>query len=89
MNVNGIKLIQAAAVIVTAIVLLALAVPGMAQTPNAAGSAKISEKPLVVGHRGAAGLLPENTLAAFKRGCEIGVDAVELDVLFSAKSRRN
>lgn len=40
--------------------------------------------PLVIGHRGAAGLLPENTLAAFTRACELGVDAVELDVLASA-----
>jgi glycerophosphoryl diester phosphodiesterase len=38
----------------------------------------------VIGHRGAAGLLPENTLAAFARACELGVDAVELDVLVSA-----
>jgi glycerophosphoryl diester phosphodiesterase len=38
----------------------------------------------VVGHRGVAGLLPENTLDAFKRGCELGVDAIELDVLLSA-----
>ncbi|HEX5680960.1 MAG TPA: glycerophosphodiester phosphodiesterase family protein, partial [Desulfobacterales bacterium] len=74
----------AAALIVTAIALLAFAVPGTAQTPTAAGVAKIPEKPLVIGHRGAAGLLPENTLAAFKRACEIGVDAVELDVLVSA-----
>jgi glycerophosphoryl diester phosphodiesterase len=75
---------MATAVFVTAIALLTFAVPGMAQALNAAGVAKISEKPLVVGHRGAAGLLPENTLAAFKRACEIGVDAIELDVLFSA-----
>ena len=34
----------------------------------------------VVGHRGAAGLLPENTLAGFKRAMEIGVDTIELDV---------
>ncbi len=40
--------------------------------------------PLVIGHRGAAGLRPENTLAAFTRACELGVDAVELDVLASA-----
>ena len=41
-------------------------------------------KPLIIGHRGAAGLAPENTLAAFARACELGVDGIELDVLVSA-----
>ena len=41
-------------------------------------------KVYVIGHRGAAGLMPENTLAAFARACELGVDGVELDVLVSA-----
>jgi len=41
-------------------------------------------KPLIIGHRGAAGLAPENTLAAFAKACGIGVDAIELDVLVSA-----
>ncbi|NIO22025.1 MAG: glycerophosphodiester phosphodiesterase [Candidatus Aenigmarchaeota archaeon] len=34
----------------------------------------------MVGHRGAAGLMPENTLSGFKRAMELGVDAFELDV---------
>jgi glycerophosphoryl diester phosphodiesterase len=34
----------------------------------------------VIGHRGAAGLKPENTLPSFSAALELGVDAVELDV---------
>lgn len=37
----------------------------------------------MIGHRGAAGLAPENTLAAFSKALEVGVDAVELDVQLS------
>ncbi len=50
--------------------------------PTAADS--LNKKVYVIGHRGAAGLAPENTLSAFARACEIEVDAVELDVLLSA-----
>lgn len=35
---------------------------------------------LIIGHRGAAGLAPENTLPSFQRAVELGVDAIELDV---------
>jgi glycerophosphoryl diester phosphodiesterase len=34
----------------------------------------------VTGHRGAAGLEPENTLRSFQRALDLGVDAIELDV---------
>jgi glycerophosphoryl diester phosphodiesterase len=61
---------------------LMLVVPGAAMAQSAAGTQAPPVQ--IIGHRGAAGLAPENTLAAFKRACEIGVDAVELDVLVSA-----
>ena len=35
---------------------------------------------LVMGHRGARGLAPENTIASFESARKIGVDCVELDV---------
>jgi glycerophosphoryl diester phosphodiesterase len=35
---------------------------------------------LRIGHRGAAGHAPENTLAAVQKGIELGVDFVEIDV---------
>jgi glycerophosphoryl diester phosphodiesterase len=39
---------------------------------------------LMVGHRGARGLYPENTLAGFAAALALGVDAVELDVALTA-----
>jgi glycerophosphoryl diester phosphodiesterase len=35
---------------------------------------------MIMGHRGAAALEPENTLLSIRRAMEIGVDAVEIDV---------
>ena len=35
---------------------------------------------LVMAHRGARGLAPENTLAAFRTAIDVGADAIELDV---------
>ncbi len=46
-------------------------------------SADISEAghfPLIIGHRGASGVAPENTLAAFARALEDGADGIEFDV---------
>lgn len=39
---------------------------------------------LIIGHRGAAGLAPENTLAAFEAGFQAGADMLELDVRLTA-----
>lgn len=38
-------------------------------------------RPLLVGHRGAAALEPENTLRSLRRAVELGCDLVEFDVL--------
>ncbi|MBW2566703.1 MAG: glycerophosphodiester phosphodiesterase, partial [Deltaproteobacteria bacterium] len=35
---------------------------------------------MIMGHRGAAALEPENTMRSIERAVEIGVDAVEIDV---------
>jgi len=40
-------------------------------------------KCLVIGHRGAMGYAPENTLASFELALKMGVDAVECDVHLS------
>lgn len=43
-----------------------------------------SAKPLVVGHRGAALLAPENTLSSFRRALADGADLLECDVHLSS-----
>lgn len=39
---------------------------------------------LIIGHRGARGLFPENTMAGFAAALALGVDAIELDVGMTA-----
>lgn len=47
---------------------------------DAANSGKI----LVIGHRGALGYAPENTMASFEKGLECGADLLELDIHMSS-----
>ncbi len=42
---------------------------------------------LVVGHRGAAGRAPENTMDSYRLAVEMGVDAIELDVHLTADGK--
>ncbi|MGY5765996.1 glycerophosphodiester phosphodiesterase [Brachybacterium sp. DNPG3] len=44
-------------------------------------------KPMIIGHRGAAALAPENTLKAFRRGVAAGADQLECDVHLSRDRR--
>jgi len=40
----------------------------------------INKSPLIIGHRGASAVAPENTLASFARALRDGADGIELDV---------
>ncbi len=42
--------------------------------------AEQTKRPLVIAHRGGKGIAPENTLEAFRRSYEMGVDILELDI---------
>ncbi len=41
------------------------------------------EAPLVIAHRGASGVLPEHTLAAYERAIEMGADYIEPDLVIT------
>ena len=42
---------------------------------------------LIIGHRGAKGHAPENTLISFQKALELGVDGMELDVHLSTDNQ--
>ncbi len=46
----------------------------------------MNHDPLIIGHRGASAVAPENTLAAFARGLADGADGIEFDVRRSRDS---
>ena len=41
-------------------------------------------RPALIGHRGARGLFPENTLEGFRAAAALGIDGIELDVALTA-----
>jgi glycerophosphoryl diester phosphodiesterase len=80
----------AAAGALSAAALIGVSVPAVA-APTAsadkappAASIAAEDRPLVIGHRGAAGTAPENTVSAFKDARAAGVDYLEIDVQLSA-----
>lgn len=48
---------------------------------------KVFDRPLLIGHRGAAAVAPENTAASLRAGVEAGADLIEFDVRLSADHR--
>lgn len=64
----------------TASLAAGLAVPAVA----APLAPQESDSPILIGHRGAAGVAPENTLAAVVAGSQSGADFVEIDVQLSS-----
>jgi glycerophosphoryl diester phosphodiesterase len=62
-----------------AVALVSLAGGGIT-VPLAAGGSTIPDGFDLQGHRGCAGLMPENTLPAFERALELGVTTLELDL---------
>jgi glycerophosphoryl diester phosphodiesterase len=45
---------------------------------------RVNGRPILVGHRGAMGVAPENTMAAFQTGLNGGADILELDLQLTA-----
>jgi glycerophosphoryl diester phosphodiesterase len=74
------------AVLILLIIFGALPLAAFGGTSHSPGSPPPAANLLVIGHRGAAGLAPENTLTAFQKACDTGVDAVELDVFLTEDS---
>ena len=48
--------------------------------PNEIAASKQKLCPLVLGHRGAAGIYPEHTVIGFENGADLGSDYIECDV---------
>jgi glycerophosphoryl diester phosphodiesterase len=61
----------------TAALLCALPTPSQAHDRNA----RESSRPLVIGHRGAGGYLPEHTLESYALAIELGADYIEPDLV--------
>ncbi len=83
-SVAILKKIPAKILLVAAILFVVTASRAVGNPASPENDLSFSDKLLMIGHRGAAGLAPENTLSAFKKALNLGVDAIELDVQLSA-----
>jgi glycerophosphoryl diester phosphodiesterase len=65
--------------LLASVALAALAVtPGLAQMKTLDG-----KPPIIIGHRGAPGYLPDHTLEGYRKAIELGVDFIEPDLVAS------
>lgn len=64
------------------LVIVALVIVGMFVSPRAPENTYFENapRPLVIAHQGGDGLWPSNTLFAFERAAELGVDVLEMDI---------
>jgi glycerophosphoryl diester phosphodiesterase len=74
----------AALVVLAAAAAGAIAVLTARPAPDHSWFSTARPGPLVIAHRGGAGLRPENTLAAFSHAAALGADVVEMDVQATA-----
>lgn len=84
-------MLRLARFLIAPLLLLAAALLVLALTSRPASLpevlADLGERPLVIAHRGGAGLWPENTLFAFERAAALGVDMLEMDLHLSQDAR--
>lgn len=59
---------------------MCISVPASIAKINALMKSAADQKPLIIGHRGASALAPENTIVAFERAMLDGADGIEFDV---------
>ncbi|GGL00620.1 glycerophosphodiester phosphodiesterase [Mangrovihabitans endophyticus] len=64
--------------------LTAVAAQGAQAAPRASGASAHHRRPLVVGHRGAAGYRPEHTLPSYELAARMGADYIEPDLVITA-----
>jgi glycerophosphoryl diester phosphodiesterase len=71
---------RAAGLLAAAVCSLAVAAPG-ALADHRGAPDRDEDEPLVTGHRGAPGYLPDHTLEGYKRAIEFGADYIEPDLV--------
>jgi len=79
---GGIDLMENAMISTRTIAAALLAMTAIAAVPALAQEKTLDGKPpLVVGHRGASGYLPDHTLEGYKKAIEMGADFIEPDLV--------